>query len=214
VKTCHQRNAHAMGGMAAQIPIRNDPEANDSAMAKVVADKEREATDGFDGTWVAHPDLVQTSRKEFESVLGSRPNQKDKLRSEVKVAADQLIDTRIPGGTVTEAGFRNNITVALQYLNQWLLGNGAAAIFNLMEDAATAEISRAQLWQWIRNRAKLDDGRTASAELYQTVRDEELGKLGGPGQERYRDATEILDGLVLSPDFPDFLTNSAYRRLE
>ena len=126
--------------------------------------------------------------------------------------ASQLTDTRIPGSTITEAGFRNNVTVAIQYLNQWLLGNGAAAIFNLMEDAATAEISRAQLWQWIKNKAKLDDGRPASGDLYRKVRDEELQKLGSGG--RFAEAAEILDGLVLAQDFPEFLTNSAYQRLD
>ena len=214
IKTCHRRGASAMGGMAPFIPSRKNPEINEKALAKTREDKRREATDGFDGTWVAHPDLVQISREEFVKVLGEKPNQIDKLRSEVSVAAEQLTDTRIPGGSITEAGFRNNVDVALQYLNSWLLGNGAAAIHNLMEDAATAEISRAQLWQWVRNSARLADGRTASAELYQKVRDEEVAKLGGPQQGRLRDATEILDGLVLSQDFSEFLTLPAYRLLD
>jgi malate synthase len=157
---------------------------------------------------------VQISREEFVQVLGEKPNQIDKLRSEVSVTADQLTDTRIPGGSITEAGFRNNVDVALQYLNSWLLGNGAAAIHNLMEDAATAEISRAQLWQWVRNSAKLADGRTASADLYRKVRDEEVAKLGGPEQGRLREATGILDGLVLSEEFNEFLTLPAYRLLD
>jgi malate synthase len=214
IKTCHRRGASAMGGMAPFIPSRKNPEINEKALAKTREDKKREATDGFDGTWVAHPDLVQTSREEFVRVLGEKPNQIDKLRSEVSVTAEQLTDTRIPGASITEAGFRNNVDVALQYLNSWLLGNGAAAIHNLMEDAATAEISRAQLWQWVRNSAKLADGRTASADLYQKVRDEEVAKLGGPQQGRLRDATEILDGLVLSQEFAEFLTLPAYKYLD
>jgi malate synthase len=214
IKTCHRRGAHAMGGMAPFIPSRKNPEINEKALAKTREDKKREANDGFDGTWVAHPDLVQLAQEEFAKVLGSKPNQIDKLRSEVSVTADQLTDTRIPGGTITEAGFRNNVDVALQYLNSWLLGNGAAAIHNLMEDAATAEISRAQLWQWIRNAAKLADGRTATAELYQKVRDDEVEKLGGPREGRLREAVEILDGLVLSDEFGEFLTLPAYRYLD
>jgi len=212
IKTCHRRGAHALGGMAPFIPSRKNPEINEKALAKTSEDKSREANDGFDGTWVAHPDLVQLAQQEFEKVLRGKPHQKERLRSEVSVAAEQLADTRIPGGTVTEAGFRLNVNVALQYLNSWLLGNGAAAIHNLMEDAATAEISRAQLWQWIRNRARLDDGRTASGDLYRQVRDEELKGLGGGG--RYREATGILDELVLSREFAEFLTLPAYQHLE
>jgi malate synthase len=212
IKTCHRRDAHALGGMAPFIPSRKDPEINEKAFAKTREDKKREVTDGFDGTWVAHPDLVKIAAEEFDKVLGKKPHQKEKLRSEVSVAASQLTDTKVPGGTITEAGFRNNVNVALQYVNSWLMGNGAASIFNLMEDAATAEISRAQLWQWIKNKAKLDDGRTATGDLYRTVRDEELGKLGHGG--RLGEAAEILDGLILSQDFAEFLTNSAYQRLD
>jgi len=203
-----------MGGMAPFIPSRKNPEINEKALAKTREDKKREATDGFDGTWVAHPDLVQISQEEFKKVLGDKPNQIDKLRSEVKVSAEQLTDTRIQGSTVTEAGFRNNVDVALQYLNSWLLGNGAAAIHNLMEDAATAEISRVPLWQWIRNAAKLADGPTATADLYKKVRDEEVAKLGGGQQGRLREAAEILDGLVLADQFGEFLTTPAYRYLD
>jgi malate synthase len=212
IKTCHRRGAHALGGMAPFIPSRRDPEINEKAFAKTREDKRREATDGFDGTWVAHPDLVKIAAEEFDKVLGSKQNQKDKLRSEVSVTGPQLTDTKVPGGTITEAGFRNNVTVAIQYLNSWLMGNGAAAIFNLMEDAATAEISRAQLWQWIKNKSKLDDGRTATADLYRKVREEELTKLGKGG--RLAEAAEILDGLVLAQDFAEFLTTSAYQRLD
>src|SRR2546421_1166771 len=187
--------------MAAFIPNRRDPEVTEAALAKVREDKEREAGDGFDGTWVAHPDLVSVAMECFDAVLGDRPNQRERQRDDVEVTARQLLDMRVPGGKITEAGFRMNIDVALQYLNSWLSGNGAAAIYNLMEDAATAEISRAQLWQWVRNGAKLDDGRTASGELYEKVRDEEIAKLGGKQQGKLREAAEILDGLVLSGEF-------------
>ncbi len=210
IKTCHRRGAYAMGGMAQFIPSRKDKELNERALAKVRDDKKREATDGFDGTWVAHPDLVTAAREEFVKVLGDKPHQRDRLRSEVQVKAEQLVDTRVPGGKVTEAGFRTNINVALQYLQQWLGGNGAAAIHNLMEDAATAEISRAQLWQWIHDGARLDDGRTASAELYAKIRDEELKSLPGD----YRKPVEVLDGLVTAKAFAEFLTLPAYKHLD
>ena len=214
VKTCHRRGAHAMGGMAPFIPSRRDPAVNEAALAKVREDKLREAGDGFDGTWVAHPDLVPVAREVFEKALSGRANQKERLREEVNVTAEMLLDTRVPGGTVTEAGFRNNVNVALQYLNSWLSGNGAAAIFNLMEDVATAEISRSQIWQWIHNDARLSDGRAVTADLYRSVREEELSRLGGPGSGRLGEAAEILDGLVGAEDFPEFLTLPAYRYLD
>jgi malate synthase len=214
IKTCHTRGAHALGGMAPFIPSRKNPEINEAALAKVREDKEREARDGFDGTWVAHPDLVPTAMEVFQRVLGSKPHQKERLREEVKVTAAQLLQLQVPGGKVTEAGFRSNVSVALQYLNSWLLGNGAAAIFNLMEDAATCEISRAQLWQWIHNQARLDDGQPTNAELYRKIRDQELGKLGGIASGRYRESTEILDRLVTSDSFEEFLTIPAYQLLE
>ncbi|GAC1545335.1 MAG: malate synthase A [Polyangiales bacterium] len=213
VQTCHKRGAHAMGGMAPFIPSRKNPEINEAALAKVRADKEREANDGFDGTWVAHPDLVPTAREVFDRVLGAKANQKDKLRAEVRTESKQLADVHVPGGTITEAGVRLNIDVALQYLDSWLRGNGAAAIHNLMEDAATAEISRAQLWQQITNRAKLDDGRLVDRALYERLRDEELGKLGGEKQGRLADARAILDRLV-EGEFIEFLTLPAYEKLE
>ena len=150
----------------------------------------------------------------FPEALGQRANQKERLREEVKVVGTQLVDTHVPGGTITEGGFRNNISVALQYLNSWLSGNGAVAIFNLMEDAATAEISRAQLWQWITNKAKLEDGTVASRELYQRIRDEELEKIGGRKQGRMPEAVELLDSLVLNREFSEFLTLPAYRLFE
>jgi malate synthase len=214
VRTCHRRGAHAMGGMAPFIPNRKNPEINEKALSKVREDKLREANDGFDGTWVAHPDLVPVAMEVFQKALGEKPNQKERLREDVKVVGKQLVDTHVPGGTITEAGFRNNVSVALQYLNSWLLGNGAVAIFNLMEDAATAEISRAQLWQWITNRARLEDGRMATGELYKQIRDEELQKIGGAEQGRMREAIQLVDSLVLAREFSEFLTLPAYWLLE
>jgi malate synthase len=213
VKSCHTHGAHAIGGMAAFIPNRRDPEVTERALAKVREDKEREAGDGFDGTWVAHPDLVPVAMAEFDRVVGDQPHQKDRRREEVQVQASQLLDLRVPGGKITEAGARNNISVALQYLNAWLQGNGAVAIFNLMEDAATAEISRAQLWQWLRHGAQLDDGRPFTPDLYEQLRREERAKLGGTAEERYSDAVAILDSLALAPQFTEFLTLPAYQEL-
>jgi malate synthase len=213
VKTCHKRGAHAIGGMAAFIPSRRDPEVNETAFAKVREDKEREAGDGFDGTWVAHPGLVPVAMEIFDAVLGERPNQKERQRDDVHVTAAELTDLTVPGGQITEEGVRLDISVALQYINSWLQGTGAAAIFNLMEDAATAEISRAQLWQWIHAGASTSNGEPVTRERYQRLRDEELAKLGGAGAERYGDAAEILDGLVLNDDFVPFLTIPAYRYL-
>jgi malate synthase len=213
VKTCHRRGAHAMGGMAAFIPSR-DPVINQTAMTAVKADKEREAGDGFDGTWVAHPALIPIAMDAFNAVLGTAPNQKDRQRDDVQVGADQIIGIGVPEGTITEAGVRGNISVALQYINAWLNGTGAAAINNLMEDAATAEIARAQLWQWIRNDAPLDTGPVITAALYQQYHAEELAKLGGAGQERYGDASKLLDSLVLDDDFVEFLTLPALEILE
>jgi len=213
VRTCHRRGAHAIGGMAAFIPSRRDPEVNATAMAKVRDDKERESRDGFDGTWVAHPDLVPLATEIFDGVLGNRPNQKDRLREEVRVAAADLLDFRVPGGQVTEAGVRLNIDVALQYLDAWLGGNGAAAIHNLMEDAATAEISRSQLWQWRTLGTRLDDGRFLTGGLYTAIRGETLAGLA-PGAGHLAEAAELLDGLVLDDAFAEFLTLGAYDRLD
>ena len=214
VKTCHKRGAHAIGGMAAFIPSRRDSGVNETAFARVREDKEREAGDGFDGTWVAHPGLVPLAREIFDRVLGSRPHQKDRQRDDVRVEAAQLTNFAVPDGRVTEAGVRINVSVALQYLNAWLQGTGAAAINNLMEDAATAEISRAQLWQWIRNGTKTEDGETFTRERYARIRDEELAKLGGAGNERYGDAAKILDDLVMAEEFAPFLTIPAYAYLD
>jgi Malate synthase len=216
VRTCHRRGAHAIGGMAAFIPNRRDPAVTDVAMARVRDDKERESRDGFDGTWVAHPDLVPLATEIFDGVLAARPNQKDRLRTEVSVTAAQLLDLRVPGGVVTEAGVRANIRVALAYLDSWLRGVGAAAIDNLMEDAATAEISRSQLWQWRVTGVLLDDGRPLSAERYRAIRAEELAALGGlsAGTGHLADAAAILDALVLADDFEEFLTPRAYALLD
>ena len=212
VQTCHRRGAHAIGGMAAFIPNRRDAEVTRVALAKVTEDKERESGDGFDGTWIAHPDLVSVARPVFERALGGRDHQKHRS-PDTTVAGADLVDLRVPNGKITRDGVRNDISVALQYLSAWLQGNGAVAIYNLMEDAATAEISRAQLWQWVHNGAALDDGGTVDLPLYETIRDEELERLGGGSAERLADAVELLDGLIASPTFSDFLTLGAYTRL-
>jgi malate synthase len=214
VRTCHRRGAHAIGGMAAFIPSRRDPEVNERAMAAVRADKERESADGFDGTWVAHPDLVPLAREVFDGVLGERANQKERLRAEVSARAADLLDTRVPGGSVSEAGVRANVSVGLAYLASWLAGNGAAAINNLMEDAATAEISRSQLWQWRVHRIPLDDGQPLTAERYTTIRDEELATLRQTAPDApWTDAAALLDDLMLADTFAEFLTLGAYSRL-
>src|SRR5712671_3579689 len=173
VKTCHGRGAHAMGGMAAFIPSRRDPEVNKVALAKVRDDKTRESRDGFDGSWVAHPDLVPVCREIFDGVLGDAPNQLGKLRDDVQVTAAQLLDVPSTPGQITEAGLRNNVSVGLQYLASWLAGQGAVAIFNLMEDAATAEISRSQVWQWLHNDINLAEGPQVTRELVGQIIDEE-----------------------------------------
>src|SRR5438093_193657 len=169
VKTCHKRGAFALGGMAAFIPNRRDPAVTETALAKVRDDKKREATDGFDGTWVAHPDLVETAMSEFDRALGTRQNQLDRQRPEVDVNAAQLLDVRVPGGTITDAGLRTNVSVGIQYIASWLRGTGAAAINNLMEDAATAEISRSQVWQWIHHGVTLVGGPRVTAQLLRGV---------------------------------------------
>ncbi|RYZ53753.1 MAG: malate synthase [Proteobacteria bacterium] len=214
VKSCHKRGAHAIGGMAAFIPSRKDQEVNDQAIRKVTEDKQREVSIGFDGTWVAHPDLVPVAMKVFDAALGDSPNQKSKLRDDVKADAKALLNTNIEGSTITEEGVRHNIRVAIQYMNSWLNGLGAVALYNLMEDAATAEISRAQLWQWIRHKAKLADGRVVTADLYNQLRREELEALGGPQKDNNGKVVELLDKLVLSPEFGEFLTLPAYDLLQ
>jgi malate synthase len=204
VRTCHRRGAHAMGGMAAFVPSRRDPEVNETAIAKVREDKEREANDGFDGTWVAHPDLVPVAMEVFDAVLGDRENQVERQREDVSVEAGDLLDVRVPGGEVTEDGIRNNVSVGLHYLESWLRGVGAVAIYNLMEDAATAEISRAQIWQWIRH------GRTERPHVAE-LEDEELAEAG---KGRWDDARAMFDRVALEDDFVEFLTLPAYDQLD
>ena len=218
VKTCHDRGAHAMGGMAAFIPSRRDPEVNAKALAKVREDKARESGDGFDGSWVAHPDLVPVCQEVFDAVLGDRPNQLGKLRDDVQVsAADLLAVDKTPGG-ITEAGLRNNISVGLQYLANWLAGTGAVAIFNLMEDAATAEISRSQVWQWLHNDVSLAEGQQVTAGLVEQIITEELagireqyGAAFDPAQ--FDQAVALFKEVALADDYADFLTIPAYERM-
>jgi malate synthase len=212
VATCHRRGAHAIGGMSAFIPNRREPEVTANALARVREDKEREAGDGFDGTWVAHPDLVPVATAEFDRVLGARPNQKE-APGEPSVPASALLAITVPGGRVTEAGVRQNVSVAVRYLDAWLRGNGAAAIDNLMEDAATAEISRSQLWQWRRHATPLEDGVPFDYARYRRIRNEELARIGRD-TGRIAEAAALLDGLVLTDSFPEFLTLEAYRRLD
>jgi malate synthase len=224
VKTCHRRGAHAMGGMAALIPSRSDPEANERAIAGVRADKEREVGDGFDGTWVAHPDLVPVAMEAFDAVLGDRPNQVDRQRDDVDVSAAQLLDARSAfeaGGAITEAGLRNDVNVGIQYISSWLRGNGAAAIYGLMEDAATAEISRSQVWQWIRHGVELDDGTKVTPDLVRDVATSELEKIKGEvGEEwfeehgRAKESRALFEKVALADDYPEFLTLPAYEELE
>jgi len=214
VATCHKRGAFAMGGMAAFIPSRRDPQVNEVALAKVREDKEREAGDGFDGSWVAHPDLVPVCMEIFDRVLGDRPNQLDKQRPDVSVGPEQLLDVASTPGEVTEAGLRSNVSVGLQYLEAWLRGNGAVAIFNLMEDAATAEISRSQIWQWIHNGVRLSDGTEITAELVARIEDEELAKLDLVPGNRFDEARKLFERVALADDFADFLTTAAYDSID
>ncbi|GAB3611915.1 malate synthase [Humibacter ginsengisoli] len=216
VRTCHKRGAFAMGGMAAFIPNRKDPEITDAAIAKVRDDKLREATDGFDGSWVAHPDLVPVCMDVFDAVLGDKPNQLDKLREDVKVTGDQLLDVSSTPGNVTEAGLRLNLYVAVAYTAVWLSGNGAVAIHNLMEDAATAEISRSQVWQQVHNRVRYSDtGNEATPELVGRLLDEESERLrnevdASSFERYYVPARELIRRLTTEDDYIDFLTTPAY----
>jgi malate synthase len=235
IQTCHRRGIHAMGGMAAQIPIKGDEAANDAATKKVEADKLREVKAGHDGTWVAHPGHVQTAKRIFDQHM-PQPNQIDKKREDVKATRDDLLKRH--EGPITEKGLRQNINVGILYLEAWLAGSGAVPLYNLMEDAATAEISRTQIWQWIRHEAKLDDGRAITAELYEQLRDEELAAVssraqsrdplqdGGGSLDSARDdtaldarddtlaiAARIFDDLILSDELADFLTIPAYAEL-
>ena len=216
IHTCHRRGVHAMGGMAAQIPIRNDPKANDEAMQRVRQDKLREVRAGHDGTWVAHPGLVPVAREIFDEHMRCRNQICRPAEKHSRIKAEDLL--QIPVGHTTEAGLRRNVSVALQYMESWLRGNGCVPIFNLMEDAATAEISRTQLWQWIHHKAKLDDGRTVTAELCESVMRETLQQMKTAIGERaweeskYDEAAELLQQLITGP-FQDFLTLAAYDEL-
>ncbi len=217
VRTCHKRGASAIGGMAAFIPSRKDPEVNEKAMGKVHEDKKREAEAGYDGSWVAHPDLVPICLEEFDKVLGDKPNQLDVKREDVHVTAEQLLDVASTPGEITEAGLRSNISVGIQYLGSWLKGSGAVGIFNLMEDAATAEISRSQVWQWISLAIALKgegelSGRTVTKDLVTQLADEEVAKLGGDAAA-WDDAKNLFLEMALADDFPEFLTLPAYERL-
>jgi malate synthase len=208
IKSCHRREVHAMGGMAAQIPIRDDPAANEAAMEKVRADKQREAGDGHDGTWVAHPGLVAIAKKIFDQEM-PQANQIARKRQDVHVTASDLL--AVPEGTITEAGLRQNINVGVGYIEAWLRGIGCVPLYNLMEDAATAEISRAQIWQWIRHRAKLKDGRTVDMALCRKLLDEELTKMcASRSNGSYAAAAKLFSELIAAPAFPEFLTMPAY----
>jgi len=220
VQTCHKRGAHAMGGMAAFIPSRRDEEINAIAFTKVTEDKTREVLDGCDGTWVAHPDLVPLVTRIFDDILGDAPNQLSRQRPEVSVSATDLMRFEVPGGQITEGGVRQNVDVAIQYLASWLRGVGAAAIYNLMEDAATAEISRSQIWQWVHSASTTDHGASITPAFIRKVADEETERLRSElGHEiydasRFEEAKVLFETVALSEEFPDFLTLPAYNILE
>ena len=213
IKTCHRRGIHAMGGMAAQIPIKNDPQANEQALAKVRADKEREASDGHDGTWVAHPGLVPIAKDVFDRLMPTA-NQIHRLRQDVQVTAADLLT--IPNGTITEVGLRLNLDVGIQYLSSWLDGNGCVPIYNLMEDAATAEISRSQVWQWVYHRAKMADGRRVTPELVKELLPEVLAEVkANTGANGHADAAaNLFEHMILNPQYTEFLTLPAYEQLD
>ena len=212
VRACHRRGAHAIGGMAAFIPNRRDAAANDVAMEKVRADKTREANDGFDGSWVAHPDLVPVALEVFDGVLGDRPNQLEKTREDVVPNDKALLDIASTPGVITEAGIRSNIEVGIRYIESWLRGNGAAAINNLMEDAATAEISRSQIWQWIHCSAVTDEGEVVTHQWVEELLDEEFAGLQRFDGDRFDDARELFEEVACGEHFPTFLTVPAYAR--
>ena len=216
VRTCHRRQAHAIGGMAAFIPSRRDAEVNATALAKVREDKGREAADGYDGAWVAHPDLVPVVQEVFDRVLGERPHQKERRREDVRVGPRDLLDVQVPGARVTSTGLHSDVSVALQYLEAWLRGSGAVAINNMMEDTATAEIARAQLWQWVRHAARTEDGLPVTLERVRALLEEETVRLAaaaGP-ENRLAEAAALLDSLVSARELPEFLTLGAYEKLE
>ena len=211
VQTCHKRGAHAIGGMSAFIPNRRDPEVTRRAEEKVSADKHREANDGFDGTWVAHPDLIPVAQAEFDAVLGDRPNQVDRQRDDVSVTAAQLLDVRI-GRDITDAGVRENVSIGLRYIEAWLRGQGAVAIDNLMEDAATAEISRSQIWQWIHQDQHTAEGTRITREWVGALVAEAVAGFDRFDGDRFADAAELFADVALGDDFPTFLTVPAYSR--
>ncbi|WP_033261813.1 malate synthase A [Amycolatopsis vancoresmycina] len=214
VRTCHKRGAFAIGGMAAFIPSK-DPETNKGAFEKVHADKSREAGDGFDGSWVAHPGMVELCKEEFDKVLGEQPNQLGRTRDEVSVTADQLLDVASTPGGATAAGLRAAVDVGVRYIASWLGGNGAAAIHNLMEDAATAEISRSQIWQWVKNGTTLDSGDVVTSELVRGVLADVRGELAGELKpELLEPAVELFEQVALAEEFPDFLTLPAYEKIK
>jgi malate synthase len=211
-----------MGGMAALIPSRKDAEANERAIAAVAADKEREAGSGFDGTWVAHPDVVETAMAEFDEVLGDRPNQVDRQRDDVQVGARELLDVSSTPGEITEAGLRNNVNVGIQYISSWLRGNGAAGIYGLMEDAATAEISRSQVWQWIRHGKTTEDGTQITPDLVRRLETEELERIRAEigddewfeTEGRPKESRALFEQVALSGELAEFLTIPAYEHLD
>ena len=217
IATCHRRGAQAIGGMAAQIPIKDDPAANEQALAKVRADKHREANDGHDGTWVAHPGLVEVAKREFDAVMRG-PNQIDRLRNDVHVTARDLLE--VPTGTITDEGLRLNIRVGVQYMEAWLRGNGCVPLYNLMEDAATAEISRTQVWQWLHNARQLDDGRTITLALFRKIYAEELDRIADEvGPQRYKGgrfvlAAKLFQEIIEQDELEEFLTLRAYPHLD
>jgi malate synthase len=219
IKTCHKRGAHAIGGMAAQIPVKGDPEQNEKAYAAVKADKEREVNDGHDGTWVAHPGMVPTAKEAFDEGMPQANQIEEKPRDDFHTTAEELLAR--PDGNITEQGFRNNISVGIQYLGAWLAGRGAVPVYNLMEDAATAEISRAQVWQWIHHKdGILEDGRNVDTQLFRQLADEELLKIREMvGEERfkadeYERAANLFDEFSTSEEFVSFLTIPAYEYLD
>jgi malate synthase len=221
VKTCHRRGAHAMGGMSAFIPSRKDESINEKAFESVANDKKREAGDGFDGSWVAHPDSVPVAMEQFDAVLGDRPNQVDKLREDVDVSAEQLLDASSAGDDITREGLESNVNIGIQYISAWLRGNGAAAIFNMMEDAATAEISRSQVWQWVHHGVTLDDGEKVTADLVRQTSESELDKIRDQvGDEFFRtqgrpdQSRRLFEQVALSEKYAEFLTLPAYEELE
>jgi malate synthase len=216
VRTCHRRHAHAIGGMAAFIPSRRDAEVNATAFAKVREDKGREADAGYDGAWVAHPDLVPVVQEVFDRTLGERAHQKERRRDEVRVGRRELLDVGVPGARITAAGLLSDVSVALQYLEAWLRGSGAVAINNMMEDTATAEIARSQLWQWVRHAVRTEDGQPVTLERVRALLAEERRRLeSGAGPEhRLAEAAALLDALVSARELPECLTLGAYEKLE